>query len=415
MVDPFKSGTADSRDTPASLVAAEIDSFASCIAQLGYAPSTIPARVRLVTDFSRWLEQRGMVVADVRTTSLADFLRQRRRRGARRRGEIATLERFLNHLEADGVIPAAPAPTGNPSPRDEVGRRYQEYLRTERGLAPSTLKRYWHIVREFLDRRFGDGLLRLSDVTPDDITRFLLRQPAPRSEKSAQLEVTVLRSFFRFLIQEREIGRDLAAAVPTVRRWRLADVPKYLVSGDVARVVASCDRRSAVGQRDYAILLLLARLGLRAGEVVRLELGDLDWRAGELTVRGKGSVHARLPLPADVGDALATYLRTARPSGATRRVFVRTRAPQGSLTHASTVSAIVRRAINRTGLMPPTTGAHLLRHSLATDLLRRGASLVEIGELLRHQSPQTTEIYAKVDLAGLRGLARPWPVDGGAP
>jgi integrase len=165
---------------------------------------------------------------------------------------------------------------------------------------------------------------------------------------------------------------------------------------------------------DYAVLLLLARLGLRAGEVVRLELGDLDWRAGELTVRGKGSVHDRLPLPREVGEALAVYLRTDRPSCTTRRVFLRTRAPHRGLNHSSTVSTIVRRALDRVGLTPPIKGAHVLRHSLATELLRRGASLAEIGEVLRHQTPQTTAIYAKVDLEGLRPLARPWPTGGGA-
>ena len=179
-------------------------------------------------------------------------------------------------------------------------------------------------------------------------------------------------------------------------------------------MLASVDRTSATGRRNYAILLLLARLGLRAGEVVRLELDDLDWRAGELTVRGKGSVHARLPLPRDVGAALATYLRTDRPPCATRRVFVCVKAPHRGLGHPATVSTLVPSALNRAGLTPPTTGAHLLRHSLATDLLRHDTSLGDIGEVLRHQQLQTTEVYAKVDIDRLRALAQPWPMPGGA-
>ena len=234
-----------------------------------------------------------------------------------------------------------------------------------------------------------------------------------RSPASAQLHASALRSFLRFLWQTGQSDIDLTAAIPPVRRWRLVDVPKYLTPDDVTRLLDGCDRSSPVGRRDYAILLLLARLGLRGGEVVRLELDDIDWHTGELTVRGKGAVCSRLPLPCDVGEALATYLRQDRPRCATRRVFVRARAPHRGLGHPSTVSTLVRMALTRAGVNAPIKGAHLLRHSLATDLLRRGASLVDIGDVLRHQHPQTTEIYAKVDLTRLRLLAQPWPAGGG--
>jgi site-specific recombinase XerD len=226
--------------------------------------------------------------------------------------------------------------------------------------------------------------------------------------------VSIVRSFLRFLWQAGEISRDLAAAIPPFRRWRLVEVPKYLQAAEVTHLLASVDRTSASGRRNYAILLLLARLGLRAGEVVRLELDDLDWRTGELTVRGKGSVHARLPLPTDVGAALAAYLRTDRPACATRRVFICRKAPHRGLGHAATVSTLVHAALTRAGLTPPSTGAHVLRHSLATDLLRRGSSLDDIGEVLRHRLRQTTEIYAKVDVDRLRTVAQPWPMPGGA-
>jgi site-specific recombinase XerD len=413
MSDHFRRRRVTAADARVSPFAAQIDSFAAHLAQLGYAESTIPARMRLVVAFTWWLVPRGLAVAVLGSASVTEFFHQRRRRGTRRRGDVATLERFLGHLVACGVTPAAVPSVEAPSAVEDVGIRYREYLRVERGLAPSTPGHYWTIVHSFLQGRFGDGPVPLAELTADDTTHFLLRQGAPPSPKGAQLEVSVLRSFFGFLTKEGEIDRDLAGAVPPVRRWRVVEVPKYLTSAEVTRVLASCDRGAAVGQRDYAIVLLLARLGLRAGEVVRLELGDVDWRSGELMVRGKGSVHARLPLPAEVGNALATYLHQARPSCPTRRVFVRTRAPYRSLGQASTVSAIVCRAIDKAGLTPATKGAHLFRHSLATDLLRHGASLLEIGELLRHRSPQTTEIYAKVDLDGLRTLARPWPVDGG--
>ena len=225
--------------------------------------------------------------------------------------------------------------------------------------------------------------------------------------------VTAIRSFCRFLFRYGETKRDLAGAIPTVPAWRLAELPRYLEADDVERVVQACDRSTSVGRRDYAILLLLARLGLRAGEVIALELDDIDWRAGVLTVRGKGRYHDDLPLPPDVGEALATYLRQDRPPCTTRRVFIRSRAPHRGFAHPSSLSTIVCRAVQRAGLHPNHKGAHLLRHSLATGMLRRGASMAEIGQVLRHRAPNTTEIYAKVDLQGLRSLALPWPRKGG--
>ena len=226
--------------------------------------------------------------------------------------------------------------------------------------------------------------------------------------------VTALRSFFRFLLRDAKIQVDLAACVPTVANWQLSSVPKYLSAEEIQRLLDACDRSTPTGRRDYAILLLLARLGLRAGEVVALEFDDVDWRAGEIRVRGKGLFHDRLPLLTEPGEALAAYLRTDRPETRTRRIFVRMQAPHTGFAGPSTVSTIVRRALERAGLHPPAKGAHLLRHTLATGMLRGGASMAEIGQVLRHRSPNTTEIYAKVDLQGLRSLAQPWPNLGGA-
>jgi site-specific recombinase XerD len=216
-------------------------------------------------------------------------------------------------------------------------------------------------------------------------------------------------------LQRGTIERDLGACVPRMSDWRLATIPKYLSPDDVERLIQACDRQTSVGRRDHAILLLLARLGLRAGEIVALELDDIQWRAGEMTVRSsKRLPQDRLPLPRDVGEALATYICRDRPRHPTRRVFLCTKAPRRGFTSPSTVSTIVRRALARAGLCPPLKGAHLLRHSLATRMLRHGASLQEIGQVLRHRGVTTTEIYAKVDLAGLRALAQPWPLGGGA-
>jgi site-specific recombinase XerD len=219
--------------------------------------------------------------------------------------------------------------------------------------------------------------------------------------------VTTLRSFLRFLRQRGAIDTDLAAALFGVSYWRWAHIPKWLPPDQVERLLGSCDRRTPAGQRDYAILLLLARLGLRGGEVLALTLDDLDWERGEVLVRGKGQRFERLPLPKDVGAALVHYLRDVRPVCATRTVFVRLHAPQHGL-RLSAVCCVVRRALHRAGLNPDFKGAHLLRHSLATNMLRRGASLGEIGHLLRHRQLTTTQIYAKVDIEGLRGIALRW-------
>jgi len=412
MLDQFLRDGAAAHRLRANLFGPYLDSFAALVSGLGYARSTVRTQLKLLIGLGRWLTRHALGVGDLGTGAAEGFLRKRRRAGGVRRGDLHTFRLFLDHLQAKGVIPH-PAPRVDRSSLGVLKTRYQEYLRRERGLSPVTGSGYWRVLRRLLVERFKAGPLRLRVLKPQDVTRFLLRHAHARSPKGAQTMVCALRSFFRFLYQHGDTAQDLSAAVLPIPSWRLAEVPKYLAPAEVARLLASCDRRCAGGRRDYALLLLLARLGLRAGEVVRLELDDIDWRAGELMVRGKGSFLDRLPLPQDVGNALVAYLRTDRHSCSTRCVFVRMRAPRRGFNHPSTVSTIVRRAVERAGLAPPTRGAHLLRHSLATGLLRQGASLAEIGEVLRHRSPNTTEIYAKVDLVALRALARPWPQDGG--
>jgi site-specific recombinase XerD len=219
---------------------------------------------------------------------------------------------------------------------------------------------------------------------------------------------TYLRSFFRFLYQRGDTTGDFAAALPMIAYWRLSNIPKFLEPEEVERILDNCDRSTITGQRDYTVLLLLARLGLRGGEVANMVPDDIHWAAGEIVVRGKSAREDRMPLPQDVGGALATYLRHGRPRCTSRRVFIRARAPYQGFSSPVAVCDIVRRALSRAGLNPGFKGAHLLRHSLATHMLRKGNSLAEIGEVLRHQLPNTTEIYAKVDLGALRALAQPW-------
>lgn len=396
----------------AGLFGAHLDSFTATVSELGYCKSTVRLQLWLLDDLERWLKRRHLTLVNVDEQTTNQFLEKQRRKGRRRRGDGQTVRRFLAHLRDKGVIPSA-EPTIDDSPLAMLQKRYENYLRKERGLASTTVARYWVFVRDFIVERFEYGPICVRDLVPDDVSGFLLRHARSGSPGVAKLMVAALRSFFRFLFQHGETESDLAGAVPTVPAWRLKEVPRYLKPEEVERVVHACDRDTSVGCRDRAVILLLSRLGLRASEVIALELDDIDWRAGVITVRGKGCFHDRLPLPVDVGEAIATYLQLHRPQCKTRRVFIRSKAPLRGFANPSSISTIVCRALERAGLQPDFKGAHILRHSLATGMLRRGASMAEIGEILRHRVPNTTEIYAKVDVQGLRSLALPWPTKGG--
>lgn len=388
--------------------------FAHWLEEDGYQPSTVRAKLRLLEELGGWLAGRGWPVTVFEEGPAETFLIERQQEGRPVRSHQTTLRQFLAHLRASGVVAAPPsAPLVVPSALAQLLGAYEKHLRAERGLSVATVTAYVPLVRHFLKERFGDGSIRLGELVPADSAHFIRGHARSMSPGRARLLVTALRSFFRFLLEQGEIEVDLAASVPAVANWRLASLPRYLGSEAVEHLLSACCRSTSTGRRNYAVLLLLARLGLRAGEVVALELDDIDWRAGEILVRGKGLVHDRLPLPSEVGEALAAYLKTDRPFSLTRRVFVCRRAPWRGFAGSSSVSSIVRRACGRAGLCPPHQGAHLLRHSLATGMLNRGASFAEIGELLRHRAQTSTEIYAKVDVAALRLLAQPWPGNGG--
>lgn len=282
----------------------------------------------------------------------------------------------------------------------QVERDFAQFLYSERGLKPATVGNYQRTVRHFLMHRFGRQEPRLDELRLHDIHRFILERASHVRRSYAKLMVTALRSFLRFLHQRGAITVDLAAAVPAVANWRLSHLPMSLTSDQVERLLTCCDRSTLTGQRDFAILLFLSRLGLRAGEVVAMTLDDFDWQAGEFVVHGKGDRQERLPLPQDVGSALVHYLRHVRPPCRTRRVFVRIRAPRCGFSGSAAICDVVRRALARAGFDPAFKGAHLLRHSLATNMLRKGASLDEIGQLLRHVQTDNTQIYAKVEHPG---------------
>jgi site-specific recombinase XerD len=289
------------------------------------------------------------------------------------------------------------------SSRQILLERYRDYLSVERGLEPDTVANYLRVVAQFLAAREG---CELAELTAADVSRHVTSQCRQISGRAAERLATGLRSFLGFALVEGLIGMPLAGAVPSVARWSGAGLPRGLTSKQVSSLLASCARRSATGRRDYAILLLLVRLGLRAAEVSALRLDDIDWRAGEIIVRGKGRTEERLPLPSDVGAAVAAYLQRGRPRRPEREVFLRTYAPLRGLGPQG-VSEVVRAASERAGL--GSFGSHRLRHTAGTQMLRAGASLAEVAEVLRHRTVATTAIYAKVDHVALRGLAVPWP------
>lgn len=397
---------------PEGPLAAYLAPISAWLCEQGYAAFSEHYRIRLAAGFSRWLGERRIRLRSVSTAHSVAYLRYRSRRQRIHRGDAAVLAQLLDFLRHRGVIAAERIRSPQRSPVDRCVEAFERYLHEDRALTRATIINYVPFVRGFLKDRFGDRPVLLSCLSAKDVVRFVQRQAPRLQAKRAKTLTTALRSFLHYGRYRGDIRLDLAAAVPTVAMWSMSAIPRAIAPEQVRRLLDQIDRDTAVGRRDYAILLLLARLGLRAGEVAALELEDIDWKDGSLSVHGKGGRRSQLPLPADVGEAIVAYLQTGRPRSTSRRVFLRAQAPIRGFVGGAAVGMVVRHALRRAGLDTPTMGAHQFRHGLATEMLRRGASLAEIGEVLGHHSPETTKIYAKVDLDALRTLALPWP--GGA-
>jgi integrase/recombinase XerD len=343
--------------------------FGEHLQRRGYRPGSVADQLWLLVDVSRWLAERGLGPTDLTAVGVEQFSTQRRVSGRAHLLSVRALDPLLGYLHGLGVVPAA-AKAVPVTPVDVLVERYGLYLLEQRGLAPSTVRNYVSVARVFLSwRESAVGGLVLAGLDVPAVIAFVLGETSRCSVGSAKCLVTRLRVFLRFLHVEGEIEHALAGAVPSVASWRLAGLVKALDAGSLARLLASCDRRTRVGRRDFAVLMMLSRLGLRAGEVAALRLADIDWRSGELLVCGKGSRQERLPLPADVGEALAGWLARGRPKCECVFVFTRVRAPLDQISPGG-VSAIVQHACQRAGL--PVVGAHRLRHTAATrDAARR--------------------------------------------
>jgi len=381
--------------------------FGAELARVGYTRLSVRGQLGLVAHLSRWLDGEGLDVAALCGATVDAFLAARRAAGYTGFLTPKALRPLLGHLQRIGVAPLPVVSAATPA--EELLGRYRSYLTGERGLGAETARGYVDRVRPFVAGRTTAGGVDLEHLTAGDVVGFVLAECRDRAPGTAQLAVTALRSLLRFLHLDGVVATSLAAAVPSAANRR-AGLPRFLEPDQVEALLASCDPDSTAGRRDFAMMTLMVRLGLRAGEVAALRLDDIDWRGGEIAVCGKGPRRERLPLPVDVGQAVVDYLRHARPPSATDRcVFVRVKAPHRGLTPCGVTQAVVA-AGGRAGLGPLT--AHRLRHTAATGMLRAGAGLAEIGQVLRHRRPLTTAVYAKVDRDALRALARPWP--GGA-
>ncbi len=385
-----------------------LSEFISFLQSQGYSPVSLEVKIKIIYNFSKWIVLQEKSISDLSESDINNFFEEHPRAGYIQRGDLSTLLSLLEWLRVKGATNVLLPKTDN-SNFAAIEHDFAQYLEKERGLSKATLSKYVPVIGKFLNERFGPDPIAFNSICAHDVIQFVLRHARVISCKNAQLMTTALRGFFRYLRLRGDITLDLAAAVPTVADQNLSELPKSLDPEEITRILESCDQSSCIGQRDYTILLLLARLGLRAGEIVAMTLDDIGWENSVIKIRGKGSRYDQLPIFQDVGEALSSYIRNGRPLCDTRRVFIRDKAPRQGFSSSVAIDDVVRRALARAKLNPARKGAHLLRHSLATRMLQHGASLTEIGTILRHSTLKTTQIYAKVDMTSLKELARPWP------
>jgi integrase/recombinase XerD len=393
-------------------LASHLDPFIASLIEQQYQASVIYIKTLHGLALDRWLAERRVALADlgeVQIERYQDRCRHRRRRirTATRQIERKAVTQLLQFLRARGVCPPAHVET---TAVKDLAAHFEQHLQDQQGLAAATIERYSNVAQQFLQHRFGRGGVDLRLLRAGDAIAFVKRESQRLQPPALKCVANALRSFLRYGQFRGEVPAALTAAVPSVSAWSTTPaLPKAISPEHAHRAIDSCDLNSGVGLRDRAVLLLLARLGLRAHEIIALQLSDLDWERGHLHVRSKGGREQLLPLLTDVGAAIAAYLQHGRPASHDRHVFLRSQAPIRGLFGSDAIGSIVRSALERAGVNASHRGSHQFRHALAVNMLRHGASLEEIGEVLGHRSPQTTSIYARVDISALRSLALPWP------
>ncbi len=387
-----------------------IAGFGKALWEAGYAEITARRYIRAAQHLIHWAQYRHVPFAELNDIQVERFRRHLSRcrcpsYGCSDHALVAGVRLFIEHLQRVNVIPHH-ADHGKKPKTPTLLDGFCQWMRLNRSITEPALYNYSHGIRNLL-RAIGDDV---SCLDAQRLRKFVLDQSRHSGWAKAKTMVTGLRAFVRFLVTSGLCPTGLEGAIPTLAHWRLSTLPRYLQAEEVERIVTVCSSNTAVGMRNRAIVLLLARLALRAGDIVRLRLGDIDWKEGWILVSGKGRCESRLPLPKEVGEAIAAYVTGARPLVDTDTLFVRSRAPLRGFTSHCAISMIVARAMRRAGINCPSRGAaHVLRHSAATTMLRQGASLQEIAAVLRHRSTATTSIYAKVDVHALQEIAQPWP------
>jgi site-specific recombinase XerD len=374
-----------------------------------YRPDSIRKYLRVTEGLDRWLCKRGLSIAEIDEAAIARYRASiSRRSNGQLRAAGRGLPKVLMLLRMQHAVrePVIVSQTEN----EILVAAFNHHLEHVAGLLPGTRSHYSRYAGLFLKAVFTTGSFDIAKVTPQAITDFVRVQAATLKPSTCAAPTTAMRVFLRFLVTQHGLSSGVIGAVPTIRQWKLGSLPKHLTIEQVDRTVATCDEQSPVGRRDRAILLLLLRLALRAGEVARLRLSDIDWREGELRVYSPKSARARkLPLPSDVGQALSEYLRNDRPKSAQPFVFLRTRAPFSPITGSTTVSCIAKRHLKLAGISVHGLSAHAFRHTAATQMVRRGASFKQVADVLGHRHLETTNIYAKLDQDTLHRVALPWP------
>lgn len=388
--------------------------FLERLSALSYKNHTIRQYEHTIHRFCEKIEQHCISISDLNgpaMETLREAVLSETRKNARTYA-MFHLGRFIEYLTDAGVIVLPKPPSKEPTALDSLREEYDAYLRKQRGLSEASIYTAMRFLERFMTFRFGETLGDLNAITPDDIVAFLcLRKP--RSHRRGMTPPSRLRSLFKFLFWSGRTKLNLANSIPRVAQHNPVDLPRYLKPEEVQRLIEVVRKDDPIGHRNYAMLLLLARLGLRGPEVIAIQLDDIDWRSGEILIRGKGKLYDRMPLLADVGEAIVDYIRNGR-AGGSRALFVSSAAPYRPFKKAVVLNSVLQDAFEKAGLEPPQkyVGSHVFRHSLATDMIHKGASLDEIGDVLRHRSRMTTTIYAKHDIDALRSIARPWPAGG---
>lgn len=391
-----------------------LNQFRAYLEKWKYRPRTVARYVAVIRALGCLMRRQRVVLEDLDEAKALKLIIQARWPTRKRRLGQYTVKHFIRFLIERGMKPSV-APTPEATARQKLRLKYEDYLLHERGLSEKTIRRLWYLIARFLQFRFGDKAAELSKISPLDIARFMQQLHMRRQPYRVKTTATHLRWFFQFLYRAGRTQDNLSLGIPSVaQRWGQR-LPRHLLPEQVETLLAAVKSDTPTGRRNYAMLLLMARLGLRPPEVVAMHIDDIDWCAGEIMVRGKGNLFDRVPLSQEVGDALAAYVRQDRAT-TSGVLFVTERAPYRPFKDSQMINAVIKNAFAKTGIRPPAryVGAHILRHSLATNLVRHGASLEEIANVMRHRSRATTLTYAKLDVEGLRSIALPWPVKGGA-